>query len=257
MARTGPRKRVLKTKAEKAAEIKAAAERAAARSEGKPVPPKTKSAIDPPIVPHEVIIAEKVAERHRKKAAARRGRKSRYTRPLGKAIAKMMVMGLTINRIGQRPLMPPASTIWTWVGTPNHPFLEHYARARESYYLRMADDIVEIADDSSKDSLVDITPGEDGKPPKVKIGLDREHIERTKLRIETRKWLLAKVLPKLFGDQAEQGDGGAAAPLDVTPPDAPKPTGIDHLSHVAQRYNLGGNRRSQVPVTIEGTVTRR
>jgi hypothetical protein len=259
MARTGPQKRVLKPK-----DVKAAAARAAARSEGKPIPPKRPEAkIDPIIVSHERIIEEVVTrtEAKTRAVAIARRRQGGYTRPLGKAIARMMVKGLTINRIGKRPRMPPASTIYTWVGTPNHPILEHYARARESYYARMAEDIVDLADDSGSDWKVELR-GKDATPVKV---LDREALERTKLRIETRKWLLAKALPHLYGDQVGKGndtgqDAGTGEPRDVTPGrEAPKPVGNDHLAHVAQRYGLGNRRpahHSQAPVTIEGKSSR-
>jgi hypothetical protein len=261
MARTGPQKRVLKPKT---ADVKAAAARAAARSEGKPIPPKRPEAkIDPIIVTHEKIIEEAVTriEAKTRAVAIARRRQGGYTRPLGRAIAKMMVKGLTINRIGKRPRMPPASTIYTWVGTPNHPFLEHYARARESYYSRMAEDIVDLADDSGSDWKIE-TRGKDATPVKV---LDREALERTKLRIETRKWLLSKALPHLYGDQVGKGDdagqdAGTGEPRDVTPArDAPKSTGNDHLAHVAQRYGLGNRRAvppSKEPVTIEGKSSR-
>lgn len=253
MARIGPQKRVLRPKG---ADIKTAVARATARSEGKPIPPRRPEAkIDPPIITKEEIAAEvHVIVRKEKAKAIRRRRRTGYTPALGRAICKMMAMGLTIRRICARPFMPHERTVWAWIATPGHPFYQHYARARESYYLRMADDIVEIADDSSSDWKEE-SRGKDAKPVKV---VDREHLDRAKLRIETRKWLLSKVMPRLFGDQAEQGaDDQPGAPLDVTPRDGPKPTGRDHLDGMAQRYALNGAKAiKNVPVTIEGKSSR-
>jgi hypothetical protein len=258
MARTGPQKRVLKPK-----DVKAAAARAAARSEGKPIPPKRPEAkIDPVIVSHERIIEEVIrVGGAKRRAVAITRRQGGYSRPLGKAIGKMMTKGFSPNRIGQRPHMPSASTIYRWIGTPNHPFLEYYAHARESYYSRMAYDIVDLADDSGSDWRTE-TRGKDEREVKV---VDREHLDRVKLRIETRKWLLSKALPHLYGDGVGKGDAagqdaGTGEPRDVTPGrEAPKSVGNDHLAHVAQRYGLGNRRpahHSQAPVTIEGKSSR-
>ena len=58
------------------------------------------------------------------------------------------------------------------------PFATKYARARELGYQKMADDLVDIAD-------------EPGDP------------NRNRLRVDTRKWLLSKALPKIYGDRLE------------------------------------------------------
>jgi hypothetical protein len=33
------------------------------------------------------------------------------------------------------------------------------------------------------------------------MAVDHDHIARSKLRVDTRKWLLAKCLPKIYGDR--------------------------------------------------------
>lgn len=63
-----------------------------------------------------------------------------------------------------------------------------------------ADQIVSLADDIQVDYLRD-SKGEpvmdaNGQPIKV-----TESVSRTRLRIETRKWLMAKILPAVFGDK--------------------------------------------------------
>ena len=39
--------------------------------------------------------------------------------------------------------------------------------------------------------------------------LNGEHIQRSRVRIDTRKWLLSKMLPKVYGDKAEVAVTGA------------------------------------------------
>lgn len=82
-------------------------------------------------------------------------------------------------------------------------FAEKYTRAKAEQVLILADQIVDIADDNSSDMI----ETEDG--PR----LNREHVERVKIRIDTRKWLASKLAPKIFGDNAKlaltnpEGDG--------------------------------------------------
>jgi hypothetical protein len=33
--------------------------------------------------------------------------------------------------------------------------------------------------------------------------IDHEHVSRARLRVETRRWLLAKALPKIYGDKLD------------------------------------------------------
>jgi hypothetical protein len=71
-------------------------------------------------------------------------------------------------------------------------------RARESGYHKMADELLEIADDASNDFME--RKGKDGEAVMV---VDHDHIARSRLRVDTRKWLLSKALPKVYGDKLE------------------------------------------------------
>ena len=59
----------------------------------------------------------------------------------------------------------------------------------------MADEMLEIADDGSNDWMLRNGSG------KELHGLNGEHIQRSRLRLDTRKWLLSKALPKIYGDK--------------------------------------------------------
>lgn len=76
--------------------------------------------------------------------------------------------------------MPARSTVISWALDKNRKeFSDQYARAREIGYSDMAEEILEIADDKLGDAA------------------------RDRLRVDTRKWLLSKALPKVFGDKLE------------------------------------------------------
>src|SRR5205807_4698531 len=66
-----------------------------------------------------------------------------------------------------------------------------YAVARRLGYEKRADELLEIADDSSADWI----DTDDGHRL-----LNSVHVNRARLMIDTRKWLLSKMLPKIYGD---------------------------------------------------------
>ena len=83
-------------------------------------------------------------------------------------------------------------TLINWLAQEGH--VDQYARAREAQADKMAEDILAIADDSSKDTYVD----ESGN-----VRADQEVVARSKLRIDARKWLAGKMAPKKYGDKLD------------------------------------------------------
>lgn len=63
-----------------------------------------------------------------------------------------------------------------------------YMRARDCQADYLADQIIEISDNNSKDE----TPF-----------VGKNHIDRDKLRVEARKWIAAKLKPRKYGDKIE------------------------------------------------------
>jgi hypothetical protein len=62
---------------------------------------------------------------------------------------------------------------------------------------RMADEIVNIADDASSDVVTKTDAKGDDKH-----SLNRDSIARAKLRIDTRMWLMARLAPQVYGNAA-------------------------------------------------------
>jgi hypothetical protein len=71
----------------------------------------------------------------------------------------------------------------------------------------MFDELNEIADDGSNDYME--KERQDGSSFTV---VDSEHIQRSRLRVDTRKWYLSKVLPKKFGDKVDVTTNGKDIP---------------------------------------------
>jgi hypothetical protein len=96
--------------------------------------------------------------------------------------------------------MPAESTVRGWALDDREGFSAQYTRARELGYLAMADELLEVADDGKNDWMERRGDG-DENPSWV---LNGEHVQRSRLRVDTRKWMLSKALPKIFGDKVTQ-----------------------------------------------------
>ena len=125
------------------------------------------------------------------------GRPSLYSDKLAAKICERLAEGESLRAICADKAMPSISTVMGWLFDGNHDkFSEQYARAREAQAEIRADEIVDIADDASGDFTAD----KDGK-----LVANSEHIQRSRLRVDARKWIAAKLLPKRYGDKLDLG----------------------------------------------------
>jgi hypothetical protein len=91
----------------------------------------------------------------------------------------------------------PQSTFSRWVDD-DATLAENYARAREDLIELMAEQVLQLSDQ-------DVPMSGDGKK-------DWQAIQKHKLQVDSRKWLLSKLAPKKYGDKLEVS-GDAASPL--------------------------------------------
>ena len=97
--------------------------------------------------------------------------------------------------------MPGESAVRFWVLDDLDGFAAKYTRARAVGYERMAEEILAISDTPmigtksvSKATGLEITEG--------------DMIEHRRLQVDTRKWMLAKMLPKVYGDKQQVEHSG-------------------------------------------------
>lgn len=114
-----------------------------------------------------------------------------YTPEIADQILQMMADGISSPKIAAQ-LKISESTIYAWIIDDYEGFGQKYARAKHIVALRWADEISDIADHKRDDYVMN----EEGK-----MVLDMEAVARSRLRIDTRKWLLSKVLPKVYGEK--------------------------------------------------------
>jgi hypothetical protein len=91
---------------------------------------------------------------------------------------------------------PSGRTVRSWL-LKHEEFLPKYTRAREAQAEMMGAEILEIADETSRDTLT-VKRGDN----EVELA-DNEWINRSRLRVDTRKWLMSKLAPKKYGDRVQ------------------------------------------------------
>lgn len=77
-------------------------------------------------------------------------------------------------------------------------FFEQYEEARNIGLDVMADELLEIADDGTNDFVE-----KENKDGSTFIKADVEHIQRSRLRTDVRKWYLSKLAPKRYGERMQ------------------------------------------------------
>lgn len=143
------------------------------------------------------------------------GRPSDYSEEIADRICAALAEARSLRSICLADDMPSQSMVFRWLADERYSsFRERYARAREAQADAIFDEMLDIADDGSNDWID--RAREDGTVDRV---LDHEHIQRSKLRIDARKWMAGKLRPKVYGDKLDVEHTGAIG-ITVLPEDA-------------------------------------
>lgn len=134
------------------------------------------------------------------------GRPTIYSEELALSICERLANGESLLKICREDAMPARGTVFRWLMQYDD-FKNKYEAAREMQAELFADELNEIADDGTNDWME--SADKDGG---VGYKLNGEHIQRSRLRIDTRKWIASKLKPKKYGDKITQEvtgqDGG-------------------------------------------------
>jgi thiamine biosynthesis protein ThiC len=129
------------------------------------------------------------------------GRPTIFTEELADAICKEVSTGKSLRQTC-RELDIQESTVRLWYLQNYKGFSAQYARARELQMEAWADEITEIADDGTNDWMTIKRGGEDVEVPNPEV------LQRSRLRVDTRKWIMSKIVPKKYGDKVTQEISG-------------------------------------------------
>jgi len=125
-----------------------------------------------------------------------------YTKELAdKVCEQIATTTFSLRTICSQEGMPSVGTVLKWL-REREEFLAQYARAKDEQADMLIEEMIDISDDGSND-LMKIVKGD--------VEYEQENKEvtsRSKLRVETRKWIASKLKPKKYGDKITQEHTG-------------------------------------------------
>ncbi len=105
--------------------------------------------------------------------------------------------GESVIKICEDPAMPTERTVYNWA-VFNAEFVQEYTRARQSWALAEFEKMMRIMDEPCYLPRT-TTKSVDGKVVSTETVM-YEAVEHRRLQIDTRKWALARMFPKVYGE---------------------------------------------------------
>ena len=122
------------------------------------------------------------------------GRPSDYCEEVIQEICLRLSFGEGLVKICKDEHLPARQTVISWL-FKHKEFADRYAQAREAQADFLLEELLDIADDTQGDTYTDA---------KGNVRVDHENINRSRLRVDTRKWVITKLAPKKYGDRVEE-----------------------------------------------------
>ena len=124
------------------------------------------------------------------------GRPTEFTQEKADKICERLIEGESLRTICADEEMPSKSAVFSWLNKFPE-FADQYARAREMQADSIFDDILQIADDGSNDWM------EKQQGDNIGWVTNGEALQRSRLRVDARKWMAGKLKPKKYGERLE------------------------------------------------------
>jgi hypothetical protein len=160
-----------------------------------------------------------------------------YTPEIAETILERLADGEGLNAICRSEGMPSRGAVRKWIDTDHEGFGARYMRAHAQGIALLADDLIEISDDSSQD-VVELPDG--------RKATDHEVVARARLRVDSRKWLLSKLIPKVYGDKVDVNHSGEMA-FRTLPDERVESRIADLLGKAGTAGAVGGARTADQP----------
>ena len=114
------------------------------------------------------------------------------------SILSQIEEGASLRSALRKDKMPSSSTFFIWL-EEDETKSKQYVRATELRAENMFEDILSIVDENTNDTIT----LDDGKEI-----VNNDVIQRARLRMDARKWMLGKMNPKKYGDKLDMTSGG-------------------------------------------------
>ena len=131
------------------------------------------------------------------------GRPSTYTPELADLLCSYIAEGKSLRTICKIEDMPSMPTIFSWIRLYPE-FLKQYEKAKEDQADAMVEEMLDIADDGTNDWMENLD--KDGSVIGYKV--NGEHVQRSRLRLDTRKWIASKLKAKKYGEKIQTEHSG-------------------------------------------------
>lgn len=112
------------------------------------------------------------------------GRLTDYNEEVAAEICARLAGGESLRSVCRDDGMPDKATIFRWIAK-HETFRDQYTKAKAESADAWAEQILDISDDGEED------------------------VQRSRLRVDTRKWLMSRMLPKKYGDKVALEHGGS------------------------------------------------
>lgn len=136
------------------------------------------------------------------------GRPTKYTKELADNICDQLSDGKSLRSVCREESMPSKATVFKWLREIKE-FSDQYTKAKIEGADALVEDILDIADDGSNDWMETNDPNNPG------YRLNGEHYQRSRLRVDTRKWIASKMKPKKYGDKIDMTTDGKPLPTPI------------------------------------------
>lgn len=150
-----------------------------------------------------------------------RGRPSKFTPELGSEFCRRVASGRLISDVCRDDDMPTVTTIQNWQNA-HESFLAEYIRARQLQADEFAAETVRLASSIQPGTRTKKVSYANGRVQEEVVTTDA--VERARLMVETRKWIISKLFPRKYGEHVE---------------DAPAVSGINEMFEALRNSNKG------------------
>lgn len=130
------------------------------------------------------------------------GRPTTFTQGLADRICAELAEGKSMRTVCKADDMPAMSTVFKWL-RERPEFSQQYTKAKEESADALVEEMLDIADDGTNDWME--VHDKDGEAAGYKI--NGEAVQRSRLRVETRKWIAAKLKPKKYSEKVDVNHG--------------------------------------------------
>jgi len=113
-------------------------------------------------------------------------------------IIQQIELGRSVSNILLDSNLPSRATFYSWLND-NPERIELYKKATEIRADNIFDDMLEISDDASKDYFYDVNGNRQQSMTAV---------NRSRLQLDTRKWVLGRMNPKKYSEKLDITSGG-------------------------------------------------